>query len=96
MPLLTEAEVADALAALPGWTRRGAAIERAFSCAGFPDAVAFVAALVPAAETADHHPDIRIHYRTVVVSYTTHSEGGLTGKDLAGARMVDARWEARA
>ena len=39
--------------------------------------------------------DIEIHYRTVVVSYTTHSEGGLTQQDVDGARMVDRQWSAR-
>ena len=40
--------------------------------------------LVPGAEAADHHPDILINYR-VTLTYTTHSEGGLTEKDFAGA-----------
>ena len=96
MALLRDAEVDAALAHLPGWTRTGHAITRRYVCRSFPDAVAFVAALVPGAEAADHHPDIAIHYRTVDVTWTTHSEGGLTAKDLAGARLADRQWEARA
>ena len=45
--------------------------------------------LVPGAEAADHHPDLTINYRRVTVVYTTHSAGGLTEKDLAGARMAE-------
>jgi 4a-hydroxytetrahydrobiopterin dehydratase len=45
--------------------------------------------MVPGAEAADHHPDITINYRRVTVSYSTHSEGGVTEKDFAGATMVD-------
>ena len=40
MPLLSDAEVETALAALPGWTRSGAEIEKTYECASFPDAVA--------------------------------------------------------
>lgn len=89
MALLTDAEVETALARLPGWSRRGQTIAREFEFPGFPEAVAFVARLVPGAEAADHHPDIAIHYRRVIVTYTTHDAGGLTALDLDGARLAD-------
>ena len=89
MPLLSDAEVDTALASLPGWTREGNAIRKTFAFAGFPEAVAFVARLVPGAEAADHHPDLTINYRRVTVAYTTHSAGGLTAKDVAGARIAE-------
>ena len=41
------------------------------------------------AEAADHHPDLTINYRRDTVSYTTHSEGGLTAKDFEGARRAE-------
>jgi 4a-hydroxytetrahydrobiopterin dehydratase len=44
---------------------------------------------VPEAEGADHHPDITINYKRVTLSYSTHDEGGLTAKDIAGAKMAD-------
>ena len=49
-----------------------------------------VSALVPGAEDSDHHPDIEIHYKQVVLSYSTHSEGGVTEQDIDGAAMADA------
>ncbi|MGE3191732.1 MAG: 4a-hydroxytetrahydrobiopterin dehydratase, partial [Vicinamibacterales bacterium] len=64
-------------------------ISREFTFRDFPEAVLFVSALVPGAEDADHHPDIAIHYRRVIVSYSTHSEGGLTAKDFAGAAVAN-------
>jgi 4a-hydroxytetrahydrobiopterin dehydratase len=88
--ILPPREIAERLASLPGWTLDGRAIRRQFTFAGFPEAVAFVARLVAPAEAADHHPDIAINYRRVTLSYTTHSEGGLTAKDFAGAAMADA------
>ncbi len=93
MALLTDAEVARELALLPGWSRAGQAIEREFVFEGFPAAVAFVQRLVPGAEAAGHHPDIAIHYRRVTVSFTTHDEGGLTGRDVDGARMANRQAE---
>ena len=61
-----------------------------FAFAGFPEAVAFVSRLVAPSEAADHHPDLAIHYRRVIVTFTTHSAGGITEKDFAGARAADA------
>lgn len=89
MAILTKAEVERALAGLDGWASDGMAISKEFTFAGFPEAVAFVSQLVPDAEGADHHPDIAIHHRRVRVSFTTHSEGGITPRDIAGARAVE-------
>jgi 4a-hydroxytetrahydrobiopterin dehydratase len=87
--LLSTDEIAARLAALPGWRLAGAAIVKEFVFAGFPEAVAFVSRLVEPCEAADHHPDLEIHYRRVVVSFTTHSAGGLTAKDFEGARAAE-------
>ena len=89
MGVLSSDEVDRRLASLPGWSRHGSGIVREFTFDGFPAAVAFVGRLVPGAEAADHHPDIAINYRRVTVTYTTHSEGGVTDKDLAGAALAD-------
>lgn len=89
MALLTDAEIEQQLASLAGWSRADKAIRKQFTFEDFPEAVLFVSALVPAAEAADHHPDIEIHYKRVVLTYSTHSEGGLTAKDFEGARAAD-------
>lgn len=93
MALLTDAEITRELVALPGWTRVGEALERQFVFSGFPGAVAFVQRLVPGSEAAGHHPDISIHYRRVTVAFTTHDEGGLTARDVDGARMANRQAE---
>jgi 4a-hydroxytetrahydrobiopterin dehydratase len=89
MATLTRAEVEQRLKALDGWTLEGNAIKKQFVLKDFPDAVAFVNRLVPGAEAADHHPDILINYKRVTLSYSTHSEGGLTEKDFEGAKTAD-------
>ena len=90
MAVLTPADVTEKLKSLEGWTLQDKAIRKEFVFQDFPEAVLFVSALVPGAEDADHHPDIEIHYKKVVLVYSTHSEGGITGKDIDGAAMADA------
>ena len=90
MPTLTEAEIAARLNTVPLWTREGPAIRREFTWPTFADAVAFIVRVAFDAEAADHHPDIAVHYRRVTLSFWTHSEGGLTAKDFAGAAAADA------
>ena len=70
---------------LAGWALDGDSIPATIHLPGFPDALAFVVRLGFDAEAADHHPDILINYKRVTLTYTTHSEGGLTDKDFAGA-----------
>jgi 4a-hydroxytetrahydrobiopterin dehydratase len=89
MAVLTASEIEQHLRSLPGWTYQDGGIRKQFTFDGFPAAVAFVQRLVPEAEAADHHPDITINYRRVTLTWATHSEGGVTAKDVAGARMAD-------
>jgi 4a-hydroxytetrahydrobiopterin dehydratase len=90
MPILSRDEITRRLQALgSGWTIEGHAIRKQFSFRDFPEAVRFVDRLVPVAEAADHHPDIVINYKRVTLTYSTHSEGGLTEKDFAGAAEAD-------
>ena len=89
MATLSAAEIEQRLKLLAGWSREGEAIKKQFTFAGFPEAIAFVGRLAPEAERADHHPDILINYKRVTLTYSTHSEGGLTAKDFEGAAMAD-------
>jgi 4a-hydroxytetrahydrobiopterin dehydratase len=88
MPKVAGTEVRRRLADLPEWVAEGEVISRQFTFAGFPEAIAFVVRLGFAAEAVDHHPDLLINYKRVKVSYSTHSEGGLTEKDFDGARAA--------
>jgi 4a-hydroxytetrahydrobiopterin dehydratase len=89
MTTLSTADAQSRLRELDGWTLEGNAIKKQFVFAGFPEAVDFVGRLVPHAEAADHHPDVLINYKRVTLTYSTHSEGGLTPKDFDGAKMAD-------
>jgi 4a-hydroxytetrahydrobiopterin dehydratase len=87
---LTESEARERLGSLAGWTLDKSSIRRQFTFSGFPEAVAFVVRLGFAAEMDDHHPDVLINYKRVILTYTTHSAGGLTEKDFAGAKQASA------
>src|SRR5687767_1356921 len=89
MPKLSRTDAERRLKTLNGWRLEGDQITKQYTFGGFPEAVAFVDRLVPEAEAADHHPDILINYKRVTLTYSTHSEGGLTDKDFAGAAMAD-------
>ena len=52
-------------------------------------AIAFVTRLAFEAEAHDHHPDMLVSFRNVTVTWSTHSAGGVTEKDVSGARQAD-------
>jgi 4a-hydroxytetrahydrobiopterin dehydratase len=89
MAVLARPEIIRRLESRHGWSLSGSAITKVFTFKGFPEAVEFVKRLVPGAEVADHHPDVTISYKKVTLSYSTHSEGGVTEKDFAGAELAD-------
>ncbi len=89
MPRLTDDEIARALAALTEWTREGDALVRRVAFPTFPDAVAFLVRLSYDAEANDHHPDVTLSWRRLTIAWSTHSEDGITQKDVDGARLAD-------
>jgi pterin-4a-carbinolamine dehydratase/MFS family permease len=87
--LLNESEITQALADLPNWFRDGDSLTVTVDCPDFPAAIAYVGRVAEAAEAADHHPDIDIRWRTVTFTLSTHSDGGITGKDTALAHQIN-------
>jgi 4a-hydroxytetrahydrobiopterin dehydratase len=87
---LTDKKIKSHLSKLPGWSYEDNVLVRKFTFAGFPDAVAFVTRLAFDAEAADHHPDLLVSYKRVTVTWSTHSEGGVTEKDIAGVKQANA------
>ena len=86
---LSPAAVQERLGSLAGWSLQDDALTRQFTFASFADAIAFVTRLAFDAEAADHHPDLTVNFRRVKVAWTTHSDGGVTEKDFAGAAKSD-------
>jgi 4a-hydroxytetrahydrobiopterin dehydratase len=88
MGLLNSDEARKKAAELPGWALGDRQIQRKFTFGDFAEAVSFVVRVGFAAEAVDHHPDILINYKRVTLTFSTHSEGGLTEKDFAGAEAA--------
>jgi 4a-hydroxytetrahydrobiopterin dehydratase len=86
---LSHEDINTRLSSLTGWRFEGSALTREYVLASFPDAVAFVTRLAFDAEASDHHPDLAVSYKRVTVSWSTHSAGGVTEKDFAGAAQSD-------
>jgi 4a-hydroxytetrahydrobiopterin dehydratase len=87
--LLSDAEIEHKLRTLPGWEPGDGAIRKQFTFSRFMEAVAFVNRVADLAEAADHHPDITISYRKVTLTLSTHSAGGITGKDFELAAGIE-------
>jgi 4a-hydroxytetrahydrobiopterin dehydratase len=89
MAALPDTDIDAALAALPGWERDGDEIVRVYERDSFRSVIDLVDRIADAAEAADHHPDLDIRYRTLRVTLSTHSEGGITAQDFALAGEID-------
>ncbi len=81
-----------ALGEVPGWRYDSAAgaITRSFGFQTFSEAFGFMARVALLAEKADHHPDWSNSYNSVTITLSTHSAGGLTERDVALAKKIDA------
>jgi 4a-hydroxytetrahydrobiopterin dehydratase len=86
---LDSAEIKAGLAKVPDWRKKGSTIHRAYEFDDFAAAIKFVNSVAKAAEKANHHPDIDIRWNRVVLSLTTHDEGGLSEKDFELAQKLD-------
>jgi 4a-hydroxytetrahydrobiopterin dehydratase len=89
MAKLSDQIIRQHLATLKGWAYTGAELHKKYTFTSFMPAIDFVNKIAPAAETAGHHPDITINYNVVGIGLSTHSEGGVTDKDLDLAGTID-------
>jgi len=93
----TDAQIAEQLGGLQGWSYTDKAIRRVYETGGWPMTLMLVNALGFIAEAADHHPALIVTYKRVAVALSTHSAGGVTAKDFELARKFDevAMWQPR-
>jgi 4a-hydroxytetrahydrobiopterin dehydratase len=89
MPRLSKDDAQARVKNLKQWVLDEDSIRKQFVFGSFREAISFVVRLAFECEEADHHPDITVNYKKVTLVYSTHSEGGLTEKDFAGAAAAD-------
>ena len=89
---LTETERPAAMAELSDWAlaRQDQAISRTIQFADFSQAFAFRTRVALLAEQHDHHPEWSNVYNRVDIALTTHDAGGLSRRDVAMAKAIDA------
>jgi 4a-hydroxytetrahydrobiopterin dehydratase len=98
---LTDAQITEGVAKLPGWTRATSAdgsdtIVHDFQFVDFVAALGFIAQVGALAERANHHPELTNVYNRVHIALSTHDAGGVTDLDLKLAEAISARapWNA--
>jgi 4a-hydroxytetrahydrobiopterin dehydratase len=89
LPLLSPAEIENELSTTQHWQYLSDEIGVQLTFDTFEDAYDFVKRVVELAMKVDHHPDFFWSYTQLTLTLSTHSEGGVTEKDVAFARLVD-------
>jgi len=77
---------------LPDWALAEGrdAITRSFRFADFSAAWGFMSRVALLAEKHDHHPEWSNVWNRVEITLSTHDAGGLSARDVALAKAVDA------
>ena len=90
MALLDDTEVRRRLEG-SAWRLEEGALVRDLEFEDFRGAIAFVDRVADLAEDANHHPYILVHgWNRVRLTLSTHSEGGVTERDVALAPQLEA------
>ncbi len=88
---LTGSEITAHLKALPAWAFEDGAIRRTYKTDGWRGSMLVANAIAFICEAADHHADLTVTWPSVGVALSTHSAGGITGKDFEVARLIETQ-----
>jgi 4a-hydroxytetrahydrobiopterin dehydratase len=93
--ILTDEELREALARLPGWEVRDGWLRRAYGTPGWSHTLMLANAVAFLAEAAYHHPDLSLGYAQVTVKLQTHRVRGITASDVELAEKIHevATWK---
>jgi 4a-hydroxytetrahydrobiopterin dehydratase len=86
----TEECEARLAAELPTWRLEDGWIRRKYKTSGWKATLMVVNTIGHLAEAAWHHPDLVVSYAFVTVKLVNHSAKGITDKDFALARQIEA------
>ena len=85
----SDEELRSKLQELPGWYYEEGWIRRQYKTDGWPTTLMLVNQIAYLAEAAYHHPDLSVTWAKVTVKLKTHSENGITDRDLQLARKIE-------
>lgn len=86
---LSDAEIAEGVVELAGWSIVDGKLHREYEFSGFPEAFGFMATAAPTIQKMDHHPEWKNVYNRVTVDLSTHDAGGITQKDFDLAVLLE-------
>lgn len=94
---LTKEEIEKSLKTLDGWNyaestngQSCGSIKKTFNTSGYPVTMGLVSAIGSVCQRFNHHPDyILMKYKELEVSFSTHSAGGITEKDIEVAKELE-------
>ena len=88
---LTDAQIVTRIASqTPLWTHTDGTIRRTWRTRGWKATLMAVNAVGHLAELAWHHPEVVATFGSLEVRLNTHDANGVTAKDFALARKIDA------
>lgn len=91
MKKLKEEEITKSLKTIAGWKYLDGSIKKTFKTPGFPQTLGLATAIGALCQQHDHHPDfMTLKYATVEISFSTHSAGGITLKDINIAKDINS------
>ncbi|MFD5265045.1 4a-hydroxytetrahydrobiopterin dehydratase [Streptomyces sp. NPDC058335] len=86
---LTQKEIDDRLAELPGWSHDAGRLTRSYRLASHFAATALVIHIAQVQEELNHHSELTLGHHTVSLAVNTHSVGdAVTDLDFELARRV--------
>ena len=88
--ILTPLTIREKIQRFQGWKIVDGKLIKEFRFANFPTAIVFVNKLVDPSEEMNHHPEIKVTYDRVEIRLFTHTEGGITEKDLKLLEEIEA------
>jgi 4a-hydroxytetrahydrobiopterin dehydratase len=93
---MNQAELDEALKALPEWRVVSGKLHRSYEFADFIEAWGFMSAAALVVQEMDHHPEWHNVYNRVRIELVTHDAGGITARDIELARRLETLAASRA
>ena len=87
---LNDEEAEQLLSQVDGWQHEGASLTKTFRFKNYHETIAFINATAWVSHREDHHPDLLVLYNRCMMTYSTHSVGGLSENDFICAAKIDA------
>jgi len=87
---LSDADIADLLRKLPGWSVQNGKLHVKWKFRDFPSAIGFMTAIAIEAQAMDHHPEWFNVWAFVTVDLVTHDVKAISGHDAKLAVKMEA------